>query len=113
MSIRKNTYVIKNPTTENLRNLGFRYSSTLSNGIEKVYVYRFPVLKYKRKPLLECELSVETNNNTVLVNVYNYSNHSSYAPFYYDFYGNYEVVLKIINKNILREFRKLGVIKIE
>ena len=110
MKIARTTYQINNPTIENLRNHGIRYSTTLSTNEESVYVYRFPVYKYKRKTTLECEISVEVNSNIVIVNVYN-SNHSVYAPFYNDEYGNFEPLLEIINKNIMIEFKKLGVVK--
>lgn len=110
MKISRCTYKINNSTIENIRNLGFRYSNSLSTDEEKVYVYRFPVFKYKRKLMLECELTIEVNTNTIFVNVYN-SNHSTYAPFYNNEYGNFEPLLEIVNKNILREFKKLGVVQ--
>jgi hypothetical protein len=108
----KNLYKINNLTIENLRNLGFRYSTLLSNDEEKIYIYRFPVYKYKNKTVLECELTVEINTNNIIVNVYN-SHHEIYTPFYNVEYGNFEPILDIVNKNINKEFRKLGVERIK
>ena len=39
------------------------------------------------------------------------NNYASYAPFYDTEYGNYEPIMEKINKNILEEFTKLGIIE--
>ena len=106
--MRSTEYKLNNPTIENIRNLGFRYSTLLSTEEEKIYIYRFPVYKYKNKTVLECELTVGFDTNNIIINVYN-SHHEIYTPFYNVEYGNFESILDIVNKNINKEFKKLGV----
>ena len=106
--MRGTEYKLNNPTIENIRNLGFRYSTLLSTDEEKIYIYRFPVYKYKNKTVLECELTVGFDTNNIIINVYN-SHHEIYTPFYNVEYGNFEPILDIVNKNINKEFKKLGV----
>lgn len=80
---------------------------------ESTYLYRFPVHKYNGKTILECELSMDTHNNEVTIDVYNISNRSPYTAFYSGEIGSYEPILEKINKRIQLELKKLGVKKIK
>ena len=108
--MRKIIYIKKNITKEWLISNGFHYNRLFSDSDTNVYTYRFPVYKYERFAILECELKVILGENNVYINVYNYNTINIYAPFYYAEYGNYDVVLKEIWRKINKELKRLGII---
>lgn len=110
-SIIKDKYKLANHSKEDLKNLGFYYSSFLSDSEVQIYTYRFSVLKYKNKTVLECELAIDTTHGDVKINVYD-MNHNLYTPFYYIECGNYDELLTKINKKIKSELTKLGIKKV-
>lgn len=75
-----------------------------------MYTYRFPVYKYNKFTVLECELKVALGEDIINVNVYDYNTHDKYAPFYYCEYGNYNKMLKEINEKIDIVLKRLNVI---
>lgn len=96
-------------TKEWLLNNGFKYSRPLSNDDASVYTYRFPVFKYKKMIVLECELGVILEENDISINVYDYGTNDKYASFYYCEYGNYDRILKNIWDKIERMLDKLQI----
>ena len=86
---------------------GFRYNKNLSTEESNIYTYRFPVYKYEKLTVLECELTLFVEDGTVIVNVYDYGTNDKYALFYYCEYGNYDKMLKIINEKVYKELKKL------
>lgn len=88
---------------------GFRFSRSLSDDENDVYTYRFPVFKYKKMIVLECELRVTLGEDKININVYDYNTNDKYAPFYYCEYGNYDEMLKIINDKIEYTLKKLAI----
>lgn len=75
---------------------GFKYSKSLSDEETHVYTYRFPIFKYERTTVLECELNISLEDGEVKFNVYDYGTNDKYAAFYYCEYGDYGKMLKII-----------------
>ncbi len=107
-----NTYKLPKPNTNKLSELGFRYDRKLSTSEQTVYYYKFPVLKYKEYTTLECEISINTSNGCVDINVYDeYGN--MYSPFYHIECGNYEPLMKKINNKINSELKRIGIVKVE
>ncbi len=98
-------------TKEWLLSNGFRYNRLFSDDEAEVYTYRFPVYKYNKFTALECELKVMLGNDVINVNVYDYGTNDKYAPFYYCEYGNYDKILKEINKKIDIALKKIKVKK--
>ncbi len=98
-------------TKEWLLSNGFYYNRLFSDDETEVYTYRFPVYKYNKFTVLECELKVILGNDVINVNVYDYNTHDKYAPFYYYEYGNYDKILKEISEKIENALNKLKVKK--
>lgn len=90
---------------------GFRYNKAFSTTDSDIYTYRFPVYKYKKFTVLECELNIFMKDGNVSINVYNYGTNDKYAPFYHLEYGNYNKILKIINEKIDKELKQIGIIR--
>lgn len=86
----------------------FHYNRIFSNEENKVYTYRFPVLKYEGFTVLECELRVILGESNVIIDVYDYNTINRYAPFYYQEYGNYDRMLQEIWMKINKAIGKLG-----
>lgn len=83
------------------KELGFRYDPKLNE-----YVYEFPVYLYKGNPNIICKLGINEENE-IWYQVCDIGGHT-YSPYYVRCYGTNKVV-QIIDKNILKQFRKLGV----
>lgn len=102
-------YINKNVTKEWLLNNGFYYNRLFSDEETEIYTYRFPVWKYNKFTVLECELQVMPDKKEVNINVYDYNTNNKYAPFYYCEYGNYNKMLKEINSKINTVLNRLGI----
>lgn len=105
------TYKLPNTSKQWLLSHDFHYNRLFSDEEIEVYTYRFPVYKYEKFTVLECELSVILGNDDITINVYDYGTINRYAPFYYSEYGDYDKVLLIINSKIVKEIKKLGIKK--
>ena len=96
------TYILSVNSTQ-MKELGFRYDYEIQD-----YIYKFPVYKsQKKEPLIFCKLGVDEETKQVYFNVCNVDG-TLYTPFYDRYYGKSDVV-KVIDKNIAREFKKLGI----
>lgn len=98
-------------TKNQLLSKGFRFSRAFSDDKNEVYTYRFPVYKYEKMIILECELRVLLGEDEIYINVYDYNTNDRYAPFYYCEYGNYNRMLKEINGKIKNELKKLQIVE--
>lgn len=96
-------------TKEQLLSRGFQFSRVYSDDENEVFTYRFPVFKYNKMIVLECELRTALGENKIDINVYDYNTNDKYAPFYYCEYGNYDQMLKIINEKIETILKKLDI----
>lgn len=94
-----------------LKSNGFYRSAIFSDEETDVYVYRFPVYKYKHITMLECELKVILGENIVYVDVYKYNTLDRYEPFYNVEYGKYDAILFKIQEKINKKFSKLKISK--
>lgn len=112
-NITQTQYKKKNITKEWLLTNGFRYNRLLSDDKTEVYTYRFPVYKYNKFTVLECEFKVISGEDIISVNVYDYNTNDKYAPFYYCEYGNYDKMLKEINEKINLVLRKMRIEKVK
>ena len=105
-SIYSNKYIIKDNSSQHLLDLGFRkYYEP-----EERYVYNFVISKYGKSIVLCGRIIAYTDTKEIKIDVITH-NYATYAPFYDTEFGNYEPIMDKINKNILKEFKKLGIIE--
>lgn len=96
------TYILSVNSTQ-MKELGFKYDYII-----KDYIYQFPVYKsQKKEPLIVCKLGVDEETKRVFFNVCNVDG-TLYTPYYNREYGKSKVV-EIIDKNLRKELKKLGV----
>ncbi len=96
------SYILSVNSTQ-MKELGFKYDFELQD-----YIYKFPVyLSKKKEPLIFCKLGVDEETKHIYYNVCNIDG-TLYAPFYDRYYGKSDIV-KIIDKNIKKEFKKIGI----
>lgn len=93
----------------NLNRLGFRYKRSMSDAEDDVYEYSFPVYRYHMSISLECRFLLWQKSNRLKVDVFDYTTHGIYGPWYNDNSGVHEEIIKIINKNILKEMKRLNI----
>ena len=102
---------MKDYSTKNLKTIGFSLNKEASDGKRKCYSIRFPVVKYNEHASIEGEITVDSTNGNIFINVYDLKgNH--YVRFYNHEYGNFDDILKIINKNIEKQLRKYKIKKV-
>ena len=100
---RNNRTYILNINSTQMKELGFKYDFELQD-----YIYKFPVYKSKKnEPLVFCKLGIDEETKRVFFNICNVDG-TLYTPFYNREYGKSKVV-EVIDKNIKKEFKKLGV----
>lgn len=104
-------YKIPNTSKQWLLSHDFHYNRLFSNEEIEMYTYRFPVYKYEKFTVLECELCVILGDDNIAINVYDYGTNDRYAPFYYSEYGDHNKMLDTIWKNINSCLTKIGIIK--
>lgn len=102
-------YKIDNPNIANLHRLGFRFRHNMSDAEDDVYEYTFPVYRYHAIISLEARFLLWQKSNILKVDVFDSTTHGIYAPWYSDNSGIHQEVIKIIDKNISREMRNIGV----
>ena len=101
----REVFVISNNLPQNLSKLGFRPLNLMDNQ----YVYYFPVVRNSRNISLTGRILAYTDDKKVTIDIID-NNGTFYYPFYNESkYGNYEVILEEIHKNIAKEFAKLGI----
>lgn len=109
-----NLYKIKSYSKEDLKSLGFYYNKE-KNTDENTYAYysyRFPVLKYNDRITMDAEITIDADTGDIEFDVFDLKgNH--YLPFYNCEYGNFNDILAIINKNIMKKLKELGFIKLK
>lgn len=106
IDINKTTYIIQDNSTQHLLDLGFRkyYDS------EGTYIYNFHILEYDNMVALIGRILAYTDDNEIKIDVMD-NNYVLYRPFYNLETGNYKPIMDKINKSILKEFKKLGIVK--
>ena len=88
-----------------MKKIGFSYDHELED-----YIYKFPVYKYNKVPLLFCKLGIDEETNRVWFNICD-ANNTLYAPYYNGEYGCNSIISDI-EKVISSELNKLGVTKV-
>lgn len=112
--ISNNKYIKPKITKEWLDRNNFKHNKILSYIEEEpVYTYRFPVHKSGYFTILECELSCVESTGVIKADVYDFGTRVKYAAFYQVEYGDYNCMLKNINKKIIEELKKLGIKKVK
>ena len=97
------TYILSLSKQE-MKDLGFKYDFEIQE-----YIYKFPVYKSsKNEPLIFCKLGIDEENNKVFFNVCDLSG-ELYTSYYNREYGKPNFVVETIDRNIEKEFKKLGV----
>ena len=100
---RNNKSYILSVNSTQMKELGFKYDYII-----KDYIYQFPVYKsQKKETLIVCKLGVDEETKCVFFNICDVDG-TLYAPFYNRYYGKSKVV-EVIDRNIEKEFKKLGV----
>ena len=79
-------------TKEMLKDNNFKF-------MDGIYVYRFPVYKYKKEPMLWCNIYVDIENDICNLQVVDQRN-NTYAPFFNREYSANNVVVEYIDKRI-------------
>lgn len=93
-----------NISKNEMKRIGFRYDYELDD-----YVYRFPVYKYGRIPVLFCKIGLYEDTNGIWFNVYD--NNGLYMAYYNREYGD-NSILPEIEEAMMAEFKKLGIRKV-
>lgn len=106
-SIFGNEYIIEDNKPQRLVSLGFHKCRTEE---DNEYRYNFTVLIHDNLVSLRGVITAFINTKEIKIDVFD-NNGYPYAPFYYIKYGNYDAIMKTINKSILAEFNKLGIKK--
>ena len=88
-----------------MKSIGFKYDYIL-----KDYVYEFPVYKYGRKPVITCKLGINPDTYEVWFGVYDLKG-NSYAAYYNREFHKNNLVVEIVENNIKKELKKLGVVQ--
>lgn len=101
-------YKMNNITTTFLINKGFKYSKYLSDTIDDIYAYKFPLITYKKSVTIECEIAVSTMTGIVNVNVYNAGTKELYVPYYDREFGSYRII-RTIDQKIEKKLKELGI----
>lgn len=83
------------------KEIGFKYDPKLNE-----YVYEFPVYLYKGQSNIVCKLGIKEDNNEIWYQVCDITGRT-YSAYYVRDYGENKVV-SIIDKNIMKELRKIG-----
>lgn len=104
-------YKISNYSKQFLQSKGFKYNRNISDSIEEIYTYRFPLISYNKSTTIECEISVSTTTGMVTINVIDSNTRELYAAYYGREYGNYEI-MKIMDIKINKKLRDLGIRKV-
>ena len=89
---------------------GFRYNNRISEENSDCYSIRFPVYKYRKKVVIECELTIEIQTGNKMINVFNCGTNEIYIPYYNHQYGRYPI-LKTIEQQIDNYINKLNLEK--
>ncbi len=87
------------------------YKYKFHKNLENNMVYRFPVYKYKNKPLIYCDFIFNEEEKQIHINCFDTNNNS--CAYNEEYYGKSDVA-EIVNKNIQKELNfliKEGVIK--
>ena len=106
----ENNYIIKDYTISHLKELGFRKYHLMTGEDCNWSIYKFPVCKYLGTTTLECEIKVNTDNGDIRVDIYD-MDREIFPMFYNEITAWNKNFLATINKKIVNEFKKLGVIK--
>ena len=101
-------YKIQDYSKSYLQNHGFKYSSYLSDYVDEIYTYRFPLISYNKVVTISCEIAISTTTGMVNVNVLNGNTRELYASYYDREYGNYEII-KLIDIKINNKLKELGI----
>ena len=98
-------YKMKNCTKEKLFDLDFKYDSN-----KEMFTTKFPVLKYRKNPVLFCELNIEEKGR-VYLNILK-PNGEIYAPWYAESSSHNELFLKV-DRVIQNKFKELNIIIVD
>ena len=104
----KNKYKINDYSISNLKLLGFHYNEEASNLEQKCYSLRFPVVKYNEYANINAEITINSYNGEININVYDLKG-NFYPPFYNQKYGDFNDILKIIDRNINKKLKCLKI----
>lgn len=107
---RRNEYRMKNHLPKNLLELGFKNKYNMSSGSCKYYSIKFPVVKYNENSSIIGEIVVDSENGYTYVNVFGLKN-EPYAPYYDNGETGCKDILSIINRNITKKMKELGIKK--
>lgn len=99
-------FYIKKIDLDFLRRIGFHFDSSISEDTD-YYTYVFPAYKYRNAVILNCTLKINTLNGRVQIDVHD--SNGLYAPWYHYEYGNYEPLIRKIDRTIKQKLKKIGI----
>ena len=106
---REKKYMMKDTSLSHLSKNYFRYRSNLSAVNESIYEHSFPVYKYYAAVTLEARFLVCQETGRVDIDVFDMCNKGIYGPWYNDESGCHKEIIDLINANIAKEMKKVGI----
>ena len=113
MDILNKEYIMSNPTKEKLIKLNFRYSKTLSNNEESIYILRSPIYKYKKYTTLECVILIDSHTGKTSLDVYDCNTNKLYPACYNENMQTYKDLLKKIEYRLQKLINSMGLKELE
>lgn len=105
-----NKYYINDPSIKSLKKNGFRYDTNCSTKECECYIHEFPVVFYRKSPVIICQIRVYMDNGDVTVDV---RNNFGLLPAWYQNknpqFTHYKNQILKINKQILCKLKRIGV----
>lgn len=96
-----------------LQSHGFKPNLDMSVADTDVFTYRFPIYKYGKQTMYECELNTTIPVNRhyaskVTIEVIDSQANKPYYPFYHNEWGRYDTLFNKFNEEIDVKLKKLG-----
>ena len=110
---RDEDYYMPDTSRDMLDRHDFRYRSSMSDSKESIYEHFFPVYRYHADITLEGRFMLVRETGKILVDVFDAGSKGIYAPWYYDEGDLHAYIIKIIDSNIEKEMKRLGIKKKE
>lgn len=97
-------YIMEDMSNDNLNRLKFKRH----NKYPEIWIYKFPLDKYKDIVVLYGTIRIDTDEKTITLNAINPFG-DPYHDFYCSYYGNSEKYINKINRKFKERLRYLGI----
>jgi len=110
MVLATNKFKMKDATKQKLFQAGFRFHSFNKDSKNNIYVYTFPIHKYLKSTMVECEIITECCTGDTVLNFYDKVAKSIYRPFYGINTQQYsKKFLNSMDRKVKRKLKGLGI----